>query len=477
MPTIKKVALVESKAIKTHIFSRKWSPRLGLPILSAVLKKHGYEVELFYQQLKPLDYGYLMTFDIVGVSALTSTVQDAYRIGDALQARGKAVIMGGPHVSAQTDEALAHCDYVVRGEGENTLLALLAAINEGQPLSGVPGISYRENGEVVQNPSSITKVDMTSLPSSDFSACKMLSDPKSHPGGIMFSRGCPFDCSFCSVTTTYGKKYRHKTTEQIIEELRPFTGRPVCFIDDNFAAVPKKTKELLRAMIKEKVIPSRYSCQIRASASADEELFDLMRQTGCHLAGVGLESVSPETLKAYHKGQTCDQIVASIKVFQKYNIGLHGMFVLGADNDTADTIHETVSFALEHGIDTIQICALTPLPGTAVHGQMVAEGRVLHKNWDLYDGLHVNVRPVKMTSYELQTGIIREMKRFYSLGNAFKIDVRKLWRFRNRLIGWYLVRRWEKENTGYCEYLAAQDRAPAMAANADAETALISTAE
>lgn len=465
--TINKIALIESKAVRTHVFSRKYSPRLGLPILSAVLKRHGFEVELFFQELQPLDFDYLMTFDMVGISALTSTVKEAYRIGGILKAKGKTVVMGGPHVSARADEALAHCDYVVRGEGEISFVALLNAINERAPLGGVPGISYLENGHVIQNSSSITKVDMAGLPGNDFSASKAFSCPKEYPGGIMFSRGCPFDCSFCSVTTTFGKKYRYKTTEQIIAELRPFTGRPVGFIDDNFAAVPKKTKDLLRAMLKEKVLPSRYSCQIRVNAAADEELLDLMKQTGCRVANVGLESVSPETLKAYHKGQTYDQIVSSIKAFQKYGIGLHGMFVLGADDDTVETIRETVNFALEHQIDTIQLCALTPFPGTAVHGQMAAEGRILHQNWEMYDGLHVVVRPKRMSPYELQSGIVREMKRFYSIKNSFKIDTEKNWRFWSRLVGWYLVKKWDKENAAYYAYLNTQDSGPSAPILAD----------
>ena len=452
-PTIKKIALIESKAVKTHVFSRKYYPRLGLPVLSAVLKRHGFEVELFFQELQPLDFDHLMTFDMVGISALTSTVKEAYRTGTILKERGQTVVMGGPHVSARADEALAHCDYVIRGEGEDSFVELLKAINERTPLGNVPGISYRENGKGIQNPSSITKVNMADLPGNDFSTSKIFSGPKEWPGRIMFSRGCPYDCSFCSVTTTFGKKYRYKSTEQIIAELRPFAGRPVGFIDDNFAAIPKKTKDLLRAMLKEKVVPSRYSCQIRVNAAADEELLDLMRRTGCRVANVGLESVSPETLKAYHKGQTYDQIVSSIKAFQKYGIGLHGMFVLGADGDTVDTIRETVNFALDHQIDTIQLCALTPFPGTAVHDQMLAEGRILHQDWDVYDGLHVVVRPRQMTCYELQAGIVRGMKRFYSIQNSFKIDLNKNWRFLSRLAGWRLVRKWEKENAGYFDYL------------------------
>lgn len=452
---IKRIALVETKGVRTHVFSRRYSPRLGLPILSAVLKKAGYEVELFFQELHSIDIDYLMKFDMVGFSALTTTVTESYRLGKILKSKGRMVVMGGPHVSASADEALDSCDYVVRGEGEISFLKLLETINEKKAVSGVPGVSYRADGQTVHNPSSLVMVDMETLPANDFSACKSYKSRDEYPGGIMFSRGCPYDCNFCSVTTTFGKKYRYKTTGQIIDELRPFAGRAVCFIDDNFAAHPKKTKLLLRAMIDEKVTPHRYSCQLRVNAAADEELLDLMERTNCRVANIGLESIDPITLKQYHKGQTLEQITDAIKTFKKFKIGLHGMFVLGADNDTVETIKNTVDFALDTGIDTIQMCALTPFPGTAIYDQMKREKRILHSNWELYDGLHVVIQPKNMSSYELQVGIIEGMERFYSVRHAFRIDLHKKWRFLSRLIGCYLVNRWKTENAAYLGELKA----------------------
>jgi radical SAM superfamily enzyme YgiQ (UPF0313 family) len=145
--------------------------------------------------------------------------------------------------------------------------------------------------------------------------------------------------------------------------------------------------------------------------------------------------------------------VDAIKGFQKFGIAVHGMFVLGSDEDTDATITETVNFAIDMGIDTIQLCALTPFPGTAVHDQMSKEGRILHYDWEHYDGLHVVVRPKKMTPYELQTGIVREMKRFYSIKNSLKFESGKGWRVFSRLVGWHLVGKWDKENRPYYDYL------------------------
>lgn len=450
---IHRIALVETKTGNTHVFSRTYLPRLGVAILSAVLQRAGYETEIFLQEKKPIDIAHLAGFDMVGISALTATVNEAYQLGAILKQRGTLVVMGGPHPSARAEEALDHCDIVVRGEGENTILLLLEALKAGASLETVPGISFKREGLVVNNPSSIEKVDMHALPHADFSACRDFNGPEEHPAELMFSRGCPYDCSFCSVTTTFGKKYRYRETSQVLEDLKRFGKRTTCFVDDNFAANPKKTKDLLKGMIEQENMPARYSCQLRINAAKDEELLALLQKTGCRIAYVGMESVNPETLKKYNKGQTLEQITSAIATFRKYNIGLHGMFVLGGDDDTVDTIKATVDFALETGLDTIQLCALTPFPGTAVYDEMVAQGRVLHQRWDLYDGLHVVIQPKRMTPYELQTGIMKEMKRFYSVKNILKLNPRKRWRFRYRMGGRYLVGKWMKENAAYMEHL------------------------
>lgn len=447
------MALIETKTDSTHVFSRTYLPRLGIPILSSVLRGAGYDVEIFFQEKHPLDMEYLKGFDMVGLSALTSTVREAYRLGGELTGKGPVVVMGGPHPSAVPEESLEYCDYVVRGEGEIVILNLLAALNNGEDPSTVGSVSYKLNGAVVNNSSLVERVDMKSIPALDFTACKQFKSSGEYPPEVMFSRGCPYDCNFCSVTTTFGKKYRYKSVEQVMEDVKAFEGRSICFIDDNFAANPKKTRELLTRMIETNGAPLRYSCQLRINAAKDEELLSLLKKTNCRIAYVGMESVNPETLKKYNKGQTLDQIITSIEGFKKYNIGLHGMFVLGSDDDTRETITATVDFAIKHGLDTIQLCALTPFPGTAVHEEMVASDRVLHKRWELYDGLHVVIKPKRMTPLELQEGIFAEMKRFYSLRNALKISLAKRWRLGYRLGGRYLVGKWMEENAPYFEYL------------------------
>ena len=129
---IKKIALIETKSGNTHVFSRVYLPRLGLPLLGSVLKEAGYEVELFFQQNHPVDVDYICGFDLIGISSLTTTVKEAYRLGKIFKERGKTVVMGGPHVSAKSEEALDYCDFVVRGEGEMIFAELLDGLRDGQ---------------------------------------------------------------------------------------------------------------------------------------------------------------------------------------------------------------------------------------------------------------------------------------------------------------------------------------------------------
>jgi radical SAM superfamily enzyme YgiQ (UPF0313 family) len=151
-----------------------------------------------------------------------------------------------------------------------------------------------------------------------------------------------------------------------------------------------------------------------------------MRETHCVWVYVGFESVNPAALEEYHKQQTVEQIAESIRAFHAYNIPIHGMFVLGCDADTPETIEATVKFAIERKIDTVQFLSITPLPGTDFYERMKAEGRIISDDWSLYDGHHVVTQPAHMTPYELQVQTFKAMLRFYAPKRAFGMLLRNL---------------------------------------------------
>ena len=368
-----RMVFIEPKAPNLHIFSQFALPRLGSFVLATMMKRRGWDVEIIVEENEVIDFEKLREADLVGISTITPTAPRAYAIADRVRELGVPVIMGGPHVTYLTEEALAHVDFVIRGEGEHALMGFIDAWEGVGDYSEVPNLSYWDNEKIVENAMASFVDDLDGIPFPDYDLLKKhIPSIQGHRViPVQTSRGCPFDCSFCSVTGMFGKKYRHRSTENIIAELRPYNHRKdtVFFYDDNFTANRKQAKELLHAMIREKFV-FQWSTQVRVDVAKDEELVRLMRRAGCKTLYIGFESVNPATLEEMHKGQTVEEIVRAVKMLQKHGIGIHGMFVYGFDEDDGRTVRETVKFAKRLHLNTTQFLILTPLPGSEFYNQM-----------------------------------------------------------------------------------------------------------
>lgn len=445
-----KIALVETSSPSTHVYSRTYLPRVGIPTLGAIMKNLGHDCDLWFQSMPGFDENQLRNYDIVGIGSLSSTITEAYRLADAAMRNGQTVVMGGPHVSFMPEEALTHCNYVVIGEGESTFASLVTAISKEEPAKNIPGLAIKNGDGKAAFTGPGVPADYANLPTPDFNLSPQVRSGLIPPI-ISTSRGCPHDCKFCSVTAMFGRKYRFKSNKQIISELRPLLDRSVCFGDDNFCANPTRAKSLLKEMIDQKAIPLRWAGEMTVGAAADEELLDLMQKTRCRIMFVGIESIKPETLKDFGKVHDVQSIGRCVENMHKRNIGIHGMFVVGADDDEK-TANDIVDYAIEKDIDTIQICALTPFPGTATHVEL--KDRILHTDWQYYDGMHVVFKPNKCSAYDLQKSIVEGMIRFYHpkrLLGSYRIG--RGWRLKYRFGGYYLMKKWIKENKNYMERL------------------------
>lgn len=433
-------------------------PRLGIILLATILRMLGYEVKVFIESIKAIDFKELLSADVIGISAITSTAPRSYALADQLRKKKKIVFMGGPHVTYMPQEALLHCDFVLRGEADDHIADFIRALETGTGFEKIPGLSYGKGDRAIHNHISAACKDLDTLPCPDFSLVAGLETEyvkKLDITPVMTSRGCPYDCSFCSVTGMFGQKYRFRSAERVIEELRrnkDHGGKWVFFYDDNFCANKERTKELLRAMIKEGITP-HWTAQVRVEVAKDPELLDLMVRSGCHTVYIGFESVNPETLKAYNKKQSIGDIRACIKTLHAHGIRIHGMFVFGSDNDTKDTLEETVQFAKHNTLESVQFLILTPLPGTRCYRDLDRENRITIKDWSLYDAHHVVFKPNLMTPEEIQHGMVRATERFYSLWQIVQrlasLD------FHNASIktyGHFLVQRWKKRNQYFLDY-------------------------
>ncbi|MBI5683221.1 MAG: B12-binding domain-containing radical SAM protein [Deltaproteobacteria bacterium] len=421
---MKKIIFIEPKPPDFHIFSRMPLPRLGTVLLGTMLKESGYQVKSYVEALEDIDLEDVLKADAVGISTITSTSPRSYEIARLVKKAGIPVFMGGPHVTYLPDEALGNCDYVLRGEADETILDFIKALETNKGFESIPGLSFKREGKIIHNKMVSFCKELDKLPVPDFTIVKGLEDGLNRLTitPIMTSRGCPYDCSFCSVTGMFGQKYRFRGTEKVLAELkrnRDLNGDWVFFYDDNFTASRPRTKELLRAMIDNGLTPP-WTAQVRVDVAKDPELLDLMKRSNCHTVYIGFESINPDTLKIYNKKQSLEDIENCIKKLHEHNVGIHGMFVFGSDHDSIETIRDTVKFAKKNDLESVQFMILTPLPGTRFFFEMEQQNRLISKDWSLYDAHHVVFTPKNMSYYELQAETLQATKRFYSFGQIIK---------------------------------------------------------
>lgn len=418
-----RIALIEPAPTEANIYSKLHMPLLGPVYLGTILKEHGHEVEIYHEDIYRPDYSRLDA-DLIGISILTSTAKRGYDI--ARQFPKEKVIIGGVHASLLPQEAIEYARQVVIGEAEDVICDIVDGKIKDKIVQGRP----------VQN--------LDSLPLPDFSLIKGYRS-NAYIMPVSTSRGCPFDCTFCSVTKIFGRKYRFRSAENVVKELGTRKARSIFFCDDNFSAYPKRTRTLLGMMLNYKI--RNWSCQVRCDVTKDESMLDLMAKAGCAVACVGFESVNLKTLESYQKKQTLNDIIRAISLFHKKKIKVHGMFVLGSDDDSERTVWDTLKFAVKQKIDTLQMSILTPFPGTKVHEDLKRQKRIFNEDWSLYDGQHVVFNPQLISPQQLQMSIVKAYLKFYSLHKFLNLLMRL--HFRNalfRLMGYKIVREWIKNN-------------------------------
>ncbi|MEK9149160.1 MAG: radical SAM protein, partial [Candidatus Desantisbacteria bacterium] len=425
-----------------------------------IAKEAGFDVAIINENImgRRIWANELRNVDVLCLSCITATVDRGKEIAkeykdlrknNGLEAR---TIIGGIHASMLPDDVTPYFDQVVVGEAENSILDILSG-------------KIKEKIVYCQRPE-----DLDSLPIPDFKLIKSYERIQNVP--VMTSRGCPHHCNFCSVTAMFGKKYRSQSPDRVLREVSRYKKGTIFFIDDNFTANLKRSNEIFDKMIGSG-FNRPWTAQVRTEITKKEEFVTKMKRAGCNTVYVGFESVNPETLKSMKKGQDVEDIRRSIASFQKQSILVHGMFVLGGDSDTRDVFKMTQEFCQKTGLDYVQYGVLTPIPGSEVYSQIEKEGRFLHKNWSLYDGLHTVFSPKNMSADELQRGMIECFSDFYSYTNGvneglnlvfdtIKSAVKSLHTkayfpsllpFLMKFAGREIIKRWMTENKSYLAYL------------------------
>lgn len=373
------------------------TPLTGLLILATMLHEKGYSVKFFDESFKIPNYDHIDS-DYVLISSMSATVNRAYELADHFKKTSPEtkVFMGGLHVSFKPEEALEHCDKIVIGEGENVLFDLINPKCKQRTIKG----------------SQVMNLD--SVPMPDYKLVEGLSNnPKIV--SICSSRGCPFNCKFCSLKAMFGNRFRTISTDTVITYLQNFNRiKNLCFDEPNFTANKERAIDILTKMKEYGISPKYAWPSVSIDVAQNDKLLKLCNDVADFHFLIGLESINKKTLDYYNKRQTPESIRKSLKKLHDYGIKVQGSFIFGSDYDDKTLFQKTVDFCHDTEVDFPGFFPLTPYVGTDIRKEFERDNRIFTNNWDYYDGAHVVFYPKHMTPYELQEGIISAFEDFYS---------------------------------------------------------------
>lgn len=409
-----KIALISPKGplyrARGGVFKRslRYQPLTLTTLAALVPAELNAEIALFDEGISLIPER--IEADLVGLTVITGTALRAYELADRFRAQGKTVVLGGPHVTLLPEEAARYADAICVGYAEDSWPALLQDYAAGrlQPV-------YRQAPDF-----SLNRPEMPY-------ARRDLFDSKQFLTQAVFeaTRSCVHDCEFCVSPSAWGRRQYQKPVDWVIEDIRRVGQKKLIFVDLNLISDRDYARELFTKLIPLKVQWFGLSTVLLAH---DKELLELVARSGCRGLLLGLETVSSESLKDARKRFNGS---VSFKEFvgdlHRLGIAVQGCFVFGLDHDTPDVFDATVDFAIDAGVDLPRFAVLTPFPGTPLHHRLEAEGRILTKDWSLYDGQHVVFEPRAMSVRELAEGHERAWKKAYRWSSI----ARRLWTARN----------------------------------------------
>jgi len=375
---------------------------VGPLILGRILENAGHNVEVYEELYKDLNFNKFETADLIMIYTMTSNSTRAYCIADYFRnKKHKRVIIGGIHASSMPEEALQHADQVIVGEGERVIRDVV----EGRIKDKIVYSKFIEN--------------LDEIPFPDYTILKTPCDV----ANVITSRGCPFECSFCTTSRMF-HPYRKRTPDNVIKELKMYKKQGfkyMNFEDDNFTADKARAKEILRKMISNKLVFRETFFFGRTDMANDEELLQLLHDAHLNRVLIGVESLNQKSLDDINKKQKISDIEKCGKVLQKYKIRIIASLVLGLDGDTKEDMERGERFCEKINAYQLQPAILTPFPKTPVYEQYEKENRMLGNDWQYFDMMVVNFKPKNMSPYDLQSEFFKVVKMFYTFKSSFKM--------------------------------------------------------
>jgi radical SAM superfamily enzyme YgiQ (UPF0313 family) len=363
-------------------YRNAYLPPLGLALLDA-LTPDPHEVRIVNDLVQEVDFS--MDVDLVGLTALTSQAERAYQIAAGFRSRGIPVVLGGVHPSLMAEEARLHADAVVIGEAEDIWETLLADAAQGRLNPTYQGEGFPD----------LSRAVFPRWKNMDLSVYRRTPGRRLPRIPLFTTRGCVFNCKYCSVSRYFGRSYRFRPVAHVLEEIDTAGGESFFFVDDNIVCRPEYSRELFQALSRRSI---RWFGQASTSLLKTPELIELMAKAGCKHLFIGIESIDPESLKGLRKGHNRPEEYGELfSRLLSAGIKPWASLIFGLDNDTEQGLKNTLDFLIRSRIWNIVLWILTPLPGTDLFKEMEEQGRILSRRWSDYDLTHVVFRPSGFT--------------------------------------------------------------------------------
>ena len=407
-------------------------PPMGLGILASRTPEK-YEVSIIDENVDDIDFD--AKADLVAVTATTVQAPRAYRIIQEFKKRGVPTVMGGIHASVRTEEAGRFADTVAAGEGDELWPLMLDDFGKGK-LKKV----YRAG----------SFPSLKNIPFVD----RGLFSKKYMIQSVQTSRGCPCNCSFCSVTKFNGSRYRFRSIREVIAEIEQLNDKRLFIADDSIVGLGNDGIEHARSLFANlKGLGKSWGSQVCITIAEHDDLLRAASDAGANTFYIGFESIEAESLKSINKAINLRPMIKNykntIKKIHDHGIGVIGGFILGCDGDTKHIFDRTIEFVHETGIDGCQFTIMTPFPGTRLYEQVQKEGRLLYTNypadWIRYNAYEAVIRPLNMTVEELvsgwrrvynatstmRTSVVRGVKTLINTRSFINASVNMFWNYYN----------------------------------------------
>ena len=369
-------------------------PQLTLSLIAALTPpEHEIQiVEEVYGEKVNFDGDY----DVIGISIMTQTCIRGYQIANEFKKRGKVVVFGGIHATALPEEAIRYGNAVVIGEAEGLWDVVLEDIKHHRlkPFYKLDQLPDLQNHVTPRR-------DLIKCSSGKFSIAP-----------IETTRGCPYNCDFCTVSRFFGTRQRHKPIPDILSDIESCNEKNLFFLDDNITGDKRYAKELFREMIPRKKI---WVGQASIQVANDIDLIKLAYKSGCRALLIGFESMSDSGINQYRKTlKTVNENILAVKKLQDNGIMTMASLIFGLDCDTPEVFDVAHDFLTRSKVAFFQACVMTPYPGTPVFNKLRSQGRILTDDWNRFDASKVIIRPENITPAELLEGYDKIKWHFYS---------------------------------------------------------------